>query len=654
MSMCTVAHAAAPSTCTVLLAGTQASVSCTGPAGAVSVAPAPRGFRISGKNVRLEDRGCVAMPRTKAAALLDGGDTAGTAAVAMLRVCAAGPLILTCRVSRVKVLPSGDAAVALSVVAAGDLTLLNSGAEGVRGGTAVHLAAGGDVYVVNSTFVKNHAAAGSTSLGGGLAVVASVGTRLVSFEGNAFRGNAAGMGGGAWVDIRAMRLGGRCLLADANHFDGCQASREVSGGALYVNATLTSGVAVDVAGTANFSRNRGGALCVRMDSSTGGKVAIHGDALFTNNTALEEVGVVVYLNFWRSFHGTAFIQGHTSFQGNTAGYGGAVCLDFSESSAGTATIAGNTSFQANIAAIGGAAFLDFSGSSASTATIEGNASFQGNTAASEGGAAYLDLGGSTNGNATISGTAHFIGNFAEAQGGAAVIDCQSSISCSATIAGNITFIGNTADIGGGVYAAVYDADAVQFKVEGAEFTNNTAISGGGGMVVYANTSREASISVQYSRFSGNTVAQGSGGGLVVVAGPPTDMDNNTVLFNVSTTTFTNNTVHSGTVGGLHVDGTSNAPCWLEDYSTADPCPATAELHRVQFDGNSATLGGGMFAINTQCAISSSTFTSNTASQAGGGAFTKGVTSMLFQEVYLSSNRWGPTQCIVFFSDHTYS
>jgi predicted outer membrane repeat protein len=151
--------------------------------------------------------------------------------------------------------------------------------------------------------------------------------------------------------------------------------------------------------------------------------------------------------------------------------------------------------------------------------------------------------------------------------------------------------------------------------------------------------------VEHSWFSLNTVEQGSGGGLVVVAGPPIDTTDNTVLFHITNTTFTNNTVRSGTGGGLHVDGTSSTPrnCLLFDYST-DLCPATANLDSIKFEGNSATVGGGMFAINTQCAINSSAFSRNTASQAGGGAFTKGVTSMLFQDARFSGNRCGPTQC----------
>jgi hypothetical protein len=116
------AHAATPSTCTVLFTGARASVTCTGPAGAVSVAPAPRGVAVSGKNVQLKDARCVAMPRTKAVAMHVTTKT-GTAGVAMLRVCAAGPVVLVSRVSSVNVAPSTNAAVALSVVAAGDLTL---------------------------------------------------------------------------------------------------------------------------------------------------------------------------------------------------------------------------------------------------------------------------------------------------------------------------------------------------------------------------------------------------------------------------------------------------------------------------------------------------------------------------------------------------
>jgi hypothetical protein len=114
-------------------------------------------------------------------------------------------------------------------------------------------------------------------------------------------------------------------------------------------------------------------------------------------------------------------------------------------------------------------------------------------------------------------------------------------------------------MGGGTFVALYDSDAARVDVDEAEFTRNTAISAGGGLVVYANTSRDTNLRVAHSRFIDNMVEQGSGGSLVVVVGPPTDDENNIVVFYITNTTFTNNTVSSGTGGGLHVDGTSGVP-----------------------------------------------------------------------------------------------
>jgi hypothetical protein len=739
---------------------------------------------VSGKNVQLKDRGCVAMPLTEE--LYEGNDNAeaGSAAVAMLRVCAAGPLVLVCRVSRVKVAPSTYTAVALSVVAAGDLTLRDSAAEGVRGGTAVHLAAGGDIRVLNSTFVGNHAAATDRfkydywPVGGGLAVVASEGTRLVAFQGNAFQGNVAGKGGGAWVDLRAVQPGARCVLAGANRFEGCHSvvllngcgqdtGDSGDGGGMWVDARSTAGVAVDVAGAAFFGgHNVTTALVVVMTATTGGRVTVHGDALFVNNTYGG-----AFLGFYNSSAGTATIAGNASFQGNRkAGDGAAALVDFTTSSGGTATIGGNASFQGNAARDGGGALLlgfdqssggvatisgnasfhantadkkggavslpflyssagaatvvgnatfhgntagyeggavnvGFHGSVAGVATIAGNASFLENASANEGGAVYLQFFGSLGGVASIAGNtsfqgnanhsgggvyfqagdanssvtiggnasflrntanssgggadlyvslsciscaaaivgmAQFVNNSARGQGGGAAIDLSGDTNCSATIAGTTTFVGNNADMGGGAWVLMTDADAAQLRVEAATFVNNTASSGGGGFIVLANTSREASISVRHSQFRGNTVGQGSGGGLVVIAGPPTSMLNNTVLFNITNTTFTNNTVRSGTGGGLHVEGTSNLAGNCSYHGITD-CPRAANLRGIKFEGNTATLGGGMFAINTQCIINSSTFASNVASQAGGGAFIKGVTSIILREVRFSSNRCGPEQ-----------
>jgi hypothetical protein len=700
------AHAAAPSTCTVVFTGARASVTCAGPAGAVSVAPAPRGVAVSGKNVQLKDRGCVAMPRAKAVALHAGRETGGTAEVAMLRVCAAGPLLLACRVSRVKVAPSTNSSVALSVVAAGSLTLRDSAAEGVRGGTAVHLAAGGDIHVLNSTFDGNHA--GNGSLGGGLAVVASVGTRLVSFQGSAFLGSVADAGGGAWVDLRAVQPGGRCVLAGANRFEGCSSTldcqpREECYGisALHVNATSTAGVAVDVAGTAFFGGNLGGGLGVTMQGTTGGKVVVHGHASFVNTSS--EYSSALYISFFYSVRGTATIEGNASFRGNTAGteavlllatssnnsmvtiggnasfqgntadstYGGGAVymdLDYSNNSMvtiggnasfqgntarlwggavyvsflaelytstysptnNTATIGGNASFQGNTAEfLGGAVYIDGFLSTNSTAIIEGNASFRGNTAYYDGGAVFLSPGniastatiagnasflgntanlgnggaayisflssGSTIGfTAHFGGTAHFANNSAGGKGGAVAIHSYScSTNCSAIIAGSITFVGNTAEVGGGAYADITDGDAVQLNVEGAEFANNIANAFGGGLVVLAMRSTNASIRVEHSRFSGNTVERGSGGGLLAMAGPPTDNRNNSVVLHITNTTFTNNTVRSGTGGGLHVDGTARRAldCLAFDRLPVTYC-ATAHLHGTTFEGNSANLGGG--------------------------------------------------------------
>jgi hypothetical protein len=289
----------------------------------------------------------------------------------------------------------------------------------VGGGTAVHLAAGGDIRVL-----KRHAAE-RRSFGGGLAAVASRATRLVFFKGNVFQENVACWGGGVWVHLRAAQRGARCVLAGAKGFDGCQARWGV-GGALYVSAASTAGVAVDVAGAATFLGNLGGALFVEMEETVGGRVDVHGDASFVNNAALDDnggrstYGGALNIIFTRSKRGTANIAGgNSSFNRNTAGLsGGAAYLDFQESSAGAVTIQGNASFELCTALGGGAVGLAFWGSTNGAVTTTGNASFERNTADS-GGAVSLEFGGSKHGAATIMGNSGFLRNTASS-GGAAV------------------------------------------------------------------------------------------------------------------------------------------------------------------------------------------------------------------------------------------
>jgi hypothetical protein len=369
----------------------------------------------------------------------------------------------------------------------------------------------------------------------------------------------------------------------------------------------------------------GGAAFVLLDLSTRGSSSIDGNARFMNNTAMEA--------------------------------GGAVCLSHYNSTNSTATIWGNASFMGNIArnSSGGAAYLGFVEVKASTAVISGSTSFMGNTARYNGGGAYLHFGNTINCSAVLGGSARFLNNSAfEYCGGGAVLDGRNSTNLFAAIDERTAYVGNAAAVGGGVCAVVDDADGVYVNVVGAVFANNAATSGGGGLVVYANTSREANVNVNSCTFSGNVVKQGPGGGLVVVAGPPTEMENNSVLVTITNTSFTNNMVTTGTGGGLHVDGTANRQQFCSGFMSLPTylaCLATAALDNVRFEGNSATLGGGMFAINTQCAIRLSNFSSNTASQAGGGAYTKGVTSMLLEDVRFSSNRCGTREPVPLRNSH---
>jgi predicted enzyme related to lactoylglutathione lyase len=656
-------HQQQVASCTITLIGTTARVACEGPSAALVSAVAQRGVMLQpGTNVR---RG--------------NASNCADSVAAVLRVCtSAAHLVLNGVVVRgVKVTATSRTA-ALAVVAAGKVTLQNASASGVHGSTAVRVVVGGDLRVLNSTFAGNK---GPANRIGGLAVVAGAATRVITFQGCSFLNTAAGIAC-AFVDMTATRPGGRFEMLGANLFSGCRGLSKDGAGGLYIDASSTVGVDVEVVGKVAFVDNYGGGFVVRMQHTKHGSVTIAGGAVFRNNSASVS-GAAVWLALDHSNNGTATIAGNVSFVGNTASQGfssegGAVYISIGFSTSGAATIAGGVSFVGNTAdSTGGAAHLDFTKSNSITATIDGSVSFWNNSSVNAGGAAFLDLqlcvscaatiaggvsfmgnaagangGGaclvllrSTHSTASIAGSASFVNNSAQhAQGGAASIDCSRSKHCAVILAGNTTFEGNVASMGGGASVALYDSDAARVDVNEAAFARNTAISAGGGLVVYANTSRDANLRVAHSRFIGNTVEQGSGGGLVVVSGPPTDDENNIVVFYITDTTFTNNTVSSGTGGGLHVDGTSAVPksCITSFFAFDDiACPATANLHGVRFEGNSATLGGGMFAINTQCAIASSTFSSNTASQAGGGAYTKGVTSVLFRDVHFSSNRYRP-------------
>lgn len=344
---------------------------------------------------------------------------------------------------------------------------------------------GGNVSCVSSELDLSNGALldGFSGKGGGLGATDCTG--LV--RGNAFEGNSAWRGGGAWIVRGGMTIEANTFLH--NEADGS------SGGALYVEGTSD---VVDNTFDENRATLNGGAALVSeslgtisgntvshssSDDDGGGIYVQFGgpmveDNVFTENASGDEAGG---LRIKESF---ATVRNNV-FTANTAlDRGGAMKVSHDG-----IELSGNT-FVDNTAPDGGAIYLFESGS-----TLTGN-TFEGNVATGSGGALYVEAGWDP----VLIEDSTFDGNEAGTNGGHVYIALGG---LRATLR-RVELRDGLATRGGGLFAV--DTDLV---IENTVFGRNEATAVGGALFLDAVTGTLANA-VAWQ----NTAPQGSGLGFV--------------------------------------------------------------------------------------------------------------------------------------------
>ena len=351
------------------------------------------------------------------------------------------------------------------------------------------------------------------------------------------------------------------------------------GGAIY-------GSTVTISDAATFRGN---------SSSTGGAIysstatVISGDAEFHGNGKNPEA--VIYADDGGAIRslGTVDISGEVVFDDNYAIFsGGAI---YATSDVG---ITGGGSFSSNISGqSGGAIFTGSSFTSSPSAEI----SFSTNRAnIGSGGAIYATDA------LTITGKHHFVGNYAASRGGAVAV-LNGSASITSSLGNESVFRANYSIASGGAVDTVSD-----LTVSHAYFESNDAQGGDGGAIYSFDTT-----TVSNARFTEN-YASIDGGAIYSRS-----------IFDVSDSYFKDNEAEDGgailsrgTEGGHSISNSVFQENSADFAGGAVYSVDDVAISSSTFTTNSASSGGAVYADNSLY-ISSSSFESNTATTFRGGA-----------------------------------
>ena len=269
----------------------------------------------------------------------------------------------------------------------------------ISSGGALFVAEDSNITLENDVFNEN-TATGQTAQGGAI-----YNEGILTVEGGSFTGNSAAPADGN--DVTVSNVGGAIYNAD---------DAELS-----INGTRFEGNTAAIAGAVNN----------QYDSS---HITGITNAVFVNNTASLSAGGAL-----RNQGKIDSIAG-TTFEGNTAGNGGALW----NGAGGTITSITDTTFTGNEStnpAVGGGAITN-----AGEITKINATTFTDNSAAGDGGAIYNVKSGGGKASITLSNTT-FTGNTADGNGGAIYNGGD------LTFSGNNTFSGNTAAEGKDIYNA---------------------------------------------------------------------------------------------------------------------------------------------------------------------------------------------------------
>ena len=483
-------------------------------------------------------------------------------------------------------------------------------------GGGVYLSRNSVLDVTGGSFSGNSAG----NCGGAVYSMGTVTAVDVDFVGNitGYRGGAIHSEGSSSVSSTLTVVGGS--------FESNQGS---AGGAissyLTVNASITGTADSPVIFANNVSTAGGGAFwgAGSTSSATAHPVFTANYVAFNNNSAVKTGGA------FDISKATEVELSNTTFDGNSAGCGGAIYSVGQKSAQCAVTINGDSYFKSNTATVetGGAIHnvnsvltvqgadntkIEFTQNTSAdsggavynkgTANVE-NVEFELNSSETDGGAIY------NSGTFVIDGTLTFNKNEAGRSGGA--VYNSSSLEFTGEAATR-TFTDNKADLGGAVYnesdTALVIADSVftdneattaggaiynkagEISVVNIPFTNNLAVSGG---AIY-NSSTTGSV-VDGSSFTNNSAQDG---GAVYNSG----------VFTVSDSTFERNVANGGSGG-----------------AAGNAYGATLLIDGATFNGNTANdANGGALYNGGAVTVDNSNFTNNKASK-GGAVYSAGST-----------------------------
>jgi hypothetical protein len=220
---------------------------------------------------------------------------------------------------------------------------------------------------------------------------------------------------------------------------------------------------------------------------------------------------------------------------------------------------------------------------------------------------------------------------------------------------NLVIIGNHAPgTGNGFGGGLFNYSNSSPTLTNVTFSNNTAISSGGGMYNYSSSPTLTDVT-----FSNNTATNYSGGGMYNKSSSPiltkVTFSNNTAnygggIYNNSSSptltdvTFSSNTAH--TYGGGLYNYSSNPT--LTDITFSDNTASEGgglynessdpNLTEVSFSNNTANDGAGIYNYsNSEPILSDVTFSNNTATNNGGGMNNEESSNPILSDVTFSSN-----------------
>ena len=503
-------------------------------------------------------------------------------------------------------------------------TLAISDTAEINGNSATN---GAGVYVNSGTMemtggtISNNTA---TNSGGGIYFNSSSSTLTISDKAE-INGNSATSGGaGIYITSGTMTMTGGTISSNTADY----------GGGIYKTGTGLLKISNTAKIDGNSSTADGGGIYIDSGTATmtGGTIS--------NNTATNYGGGIFS-------HGDLTISGGT-ISGNTAGIGGGICVD-----SGTATMTGGTISNNTASTDGGGIYSfgdltisggtisgnkakDSNGSgggiyfeySSATLAISGKAKIDGNSATNGGGVYVYEgtatmTGGtisnntaSTNGggiysndNLTISGGT-ISGNKANGIGGGIYFEYSSS---TLTISGTANIYGNSATNGGGIYIA-----SGTMTMTGGTISNNTATSDGGG--IYFDYSSGTLAIRGTAEIDGNSAT--NGGGVYVYSGT-LNMTGGTISKNTATNygggifSSGNLAISGGTISGNKAEGSTGSGGGIYfNYSSG----TLAISDTAEIDGNSATVGGGIYIASGTATMTGGTISNNTATTIGGGIY----------------------------------